>query len=77
MTERSQEIILRPLGPQGPKVGIEVHEVGDVIALDMAMGELSEKERKTVIGILRAAKMAGLNVIDCPPLPDARKLDQE
>lgn len=75
MEERSKEIIIRPLGPQGPKVGIEVSEVGDVIALDMAMGELPEKERKTVIGILKAAKMAGLNVIDCPPLPDGSKLD--
>lgn len=65
--EQQQEIIFRPLGPQGPKVGIELNESGDYIALDMAMGELTPAERKTVKGIISAARRAGLNVVDCSP----------
>jgi len=69
MIERQEEIIFRPLGPQGPKVGIEIKEVGDIIALDLAMGELTPGERKTIKGIISAARKAGLNVIDCSPSP--------
>jgi len=67
--ENPRELILRPLGPQGPKVGIKISEAGDMIALDLAMGELTPEERKTVKGILSAAQRAGLDVIDCPTLP--------
>jgi hypothetical protein len=68
-TENSRELILRPLGPQGPKVGIQISEAGDMMALDFAMGELTPQERKTVKGILTAAQRAGLDVVDCPVLP--------
>lgn len=74
MTEILREIIIRPLGPQGPKVGIEISEVGDVIALDLAMGQLSEEERRTISGIFKAASMAGLNVIDSSCLPDEKDI---
>ena len=74
MIERQEEIIFRPLGPQGPMVGIEIHEVGDIIALDMAMGELSPGERKTIKGIISAAHMAGLNVIDSSPSPKDKEI---
>lgn len=74
MIEREEEIIFRPLGPQGPYVGIELNEVGDIIALDMAMGELTPGERKTIKGIVSAAQRAGLNVIDCSPAPRDEKV---
>jgi len=70
----SREMILRPLGPQGPIVGIEISEVGDVMALDFAMGQLPETERRTVRGIFKAARMAGLNVVDSSPMPDEKDM---
>ena len=65
-TERNQGklMIIRPLGPQGPKIGVELTEVGDLIALDSTMGSLPADERKTVKGIRSAIKTAGLNEIE-------------
>lgn len=74
MTERQFELILHPLGIQGPKVGIELNELGDFIALDLAMSQLTEGERKTVLGIFKAARVAGLNIIDSSPLPDEKDI---
>jgi len=76
MSERAsqepRELILRPLGPQGPIVGIEISEVGDVIALDQAMGQLPETERRTIRGIFKATQMAGLNIVDSSHMPDEK-----
>lgn len=74
--ENEKLLIVRPLGPQGPKVGIKISEVGDFIALDVALGELTEKQRKTVTGVLSAAERAGLEVVDCSPLPDQETLNR-
>ena len=74
MTERPQEIILRPLGPQGPLVGIEINNVGDYIALDLAMGQLTAAERKTIKGIFKAVSWAGLNIIDSSTLADEKDI---
>ncbi|MCJ7805151.1 hypothetical protein MUP46_00720 [Patescibacteria group bacterium] len=68
-------LYLRPLGPQGPLIGIKITEIGDIIALDTAMGELMLEERKTVNGILRATERAGLEIVDSSQLPDQQKLD--
>jgi len=64
MTTIEQELIICPLGPQGPKVGIQISGIEDVKALDTAMGELPPEERKTLEGVLSAVKNAGLNRID-------------
>jgi hypothetical protein len=74
--ENEKLLIVRPLGPQGPKVGIKISEVGDFIALDVALGELTEKQRKTVTGVLSAAERAGLEVVDCSPFPDQETLNR-
>jgi hypothetical protein len=64
MANTEQELIISPLGHQGPKVGIRISGVEDIQALDKAMGELLPQERKTLKGILSATKKAGLNRID-------------
>lgn len=63
MSKESRIMIFEPQGPQGPKIGIEINEVGDIIALDTAMGELSQDQRKAIEGIKEAAQMAGLQVV--------------
>ncbi len=55
---------MEPLGPQGPKVGIELTSREDYIRFDDAMGTLPEPVRKTREGVLTAVKRAGLRVID-------------
>lgn len=74
VSQGSREMILRPLGPQGPMIGVEITQVGDVMALDYAMGELPEEERRTVPGIFKAVRRAGLNVIDSSRMPDQSKM---
>ncbi|MFZ5932892.1 MAG: hypothetical protein ACOYT7_02345 [Patescibacteria group bacterium] len=75
MVER-QLLIIRPLGAQGPKIGIKISEIGDIIAFDLALGELTDKQKETVTGVLSAADRAGLEVVDCSPLPDQDTLDE-
>lgn len=64
MAERENLLILRPLGPQGPKIGVKIEEVGDYIALDVALGQLNPGERNTVKGQRRAISIAGLKEVE-------------
>lgn len=57
-------LIMRPLGPQGPKIGIDLSCRDDYVMFDREMGRLSEAERKTREGILQAAKNAHSVIVD-------------
>lgn len=57
-------LVMRPLGSQGPKVGIELSCREDFVRFDEEMGKLSENERKTQKGIKQAAREAKLPIVD-------------
>lgn len=64
-TELKYELlIMRPLGPGGPKIGIRLSCRDDYVMLDRELGRLSEAERKTGEGILKAAKNTHLPIVD-------------
>lgn len=57
-------LLLRPLGPQGPKLSVGISGEEDFRRLDEAMGKLSESERKTFEGMRKAVADANLSVVD-------------
>lgn len=57
-------IIARPLGPQGPKIGLQITGEDDLRRLDGELGKLSPKERHTASGIKRAANLAEISIVD-------------
>jgi hypothetical protein len=57
-------MIVRPLGPQGPKVGLKINGAEDLQKLDSEMEKLSAEERRTAIGIKRAARQADIRLVD-------------
>ena len=59
-----QLIILRPHGPQGGGVGLQVNDIEDYKKLDEEMGKLDPKVRKTFEGIKEAAEKAGVDIVD-------------
>lgn len=61
---RHELLIMRPLGPQGPKIGIGLSCRDDYVMFDRELGRLSEAERKTREGILQAVKNAYLPIVD-------------
>ena len=60
----SRLLILRPLGPQGPRIGLEIQNAEQYKKLDEEMGKLSGADRKTVLGIQQAANEAGVPIVD-------------
>jgi hypothetical protein len=64
MNKESEKLmILRPLGPQGPKIGVGVSSKEEVKRLDKEVGKLPESQRNTVEGLTKAIRNAELSVI--------------
>lgn len=59
-----QLCILRPLGMQGPKIGVKISSAEDFRRLDENVGQLKEEERRTFEGIVKAVKKTGLDIVD-------------
>jgi len=62
--KESRLLILRPLGAQGPRVGLQITSREDMEKLDQAFGSLSLAEKKTAEGARRAAREAGIGIVD-------------
>lgn len=61
--EASRLLILRPLGPQGPKIGVGISSKKEAERLDTEIGKIPENERRTVEGLTEAIKNAELQLI--------------
>lgn len=62
--EEPRLMITRPLGPQGPKVGLQISGEEDLRRLDEELGKLSSEQRQSVPGIISAANQAEIPVVD-------------
>jgi hypothetical protein len=61
--ETDKLLIIQPLGPQGPKVGVGVSSREDVEKLDTEINKIPENKRRTVEGLTKAVKNAELPLI--------------
>ena len=65
--EFPREIFLSPLGPQGPRIGIQINSQDDLEKLRQVregLGRLPELERTKTGTILSALREMGLPIID-------------
>ena len=63
MEKEQRLLIIEPLGPQGPRIGVELSSKEDYQRLDEEMGKLDVGKRKTPEGIAEAIKNARLRQI--------------
>ena len=63
MKESDKLMILRPQGPQGPKIGVGISSHEEAKRLDEEVGKLPESRRSTVEGLTEAIKNAELSII--------------
>ena len=61
--ESDKLMILRPLGPQGPKIGVGISSSEEAKRLDEEVGKLPKEQRSTVEGLTEAIKNADLSII--------------
>lgn len=62
--EKEKLVILRPLGVQGPKIGIRLTSEEDAQKLDEAMDKLHKEGNYTTEAVLETLKEIKLPVID-------------
>lgn len=62
-SDTARLLIIEPLGPQGPRIGVELTSKKDYQRFDEEMGKLDGGRRKTPEGIAEAIKNAHLNQV--------------
>ncbi len=63
MTIEQKLLIIQPMGPQGPKIGVGISSEKEAERLDMEIGKIPENERRTVEGFTKAIKNAELQFV--------------
>lgn len=58
-----QLVIIEPLGPQGPKLGLGVSSAEEMKTFNESVGALPESERKDPIILAHLAEEAGMVVV--------------
>lgn len=60
----SKVLYLKPLGVQGPNIGIQISSRNDYIKLDEAYGKLTVDQKLTIEGVMKAVKESELKIVD-------------
>ncbi len=64
LTNEPKMLIIRPLGPQGPKLCLQINGEGEFKKFDEAVGELPVNQRHTYEGLRNAALKTNIPIVD-------------